>query len=116
MDLNEETSDEEDAPVVAAPAAYPQHAAAEPNTQPAEQPEEAMLQAHMPGEAATGIEEAEQLVAAAEAVVVKQEVEGTEDAVVAAEVIIKQEAAKPGTADGKRRGLRHARLPVARPI
>ena len=78
MDLNEETSDEEDAPVVAAPAAYPQHASAKPTTQPAEQPEEAMQQAHMPGEATAGIEEAEQLVAAAEAVVVRQEVEGTE--------------------------------------
>ena len=61
-----------------------------------------MLQAHVPEEAGTGIEEAEQLVAAAEAVVVKQEVEGTEDAVVAAEVAIKREAARPGNADGKR--------------
>jgi len=76
--------------VVAAPAAYPQHAAAEPTPQPAEQPAEAMQQAHVPGEAGTGIEEVEQLVAAAEVVVVNQEMEGTEDAAATVEVAIKQ--------------------------
>ena len=90
--------------MAAAPAAHLQHAAAAPTPQPAAQPEAAMQQAHIPGEAAAEVEEAEDLVAAAaEAVVVKQEVEGTEDTVAAAEVAIKREATRPGNADGKRR-------------
>ena len=108
MDLNDESSDEEDVPVVAAPAAHPQQPAAEPAhapaPQPAAQPEEAMQQAHLPKEVATGVEKPEELVAAAaaEAVMVKEEVEGTRDAAAAGEAI-KKEATRPGTADGKRK-------------
>ena len=41
MDLNDESSEEEDEPVTAAPAPHPQHAAAEPTPQPVEEPEDA---------------------------------------------------------------------------
>ena len=104
MDLNDESSEEEDEPVTAAPAPHPQHAAAEPTPQPVEEPEDATQWAHTPEEAAAGVDKAEELVAAAAAAAaeaIKMEVEGTDDAAAVTGVAIKQKAARPGTDKGK---------------
>ena len=63
MDLDDGRSGEENAPAVTASAAHPEHAAAEPAPQAAEQPEEAVQEAHTPKEAAAGVEGGKELVA-----------------------------------------------------